>query len=61
MYSCSRAFIKLCDAYVNFKRTNQSCCSSKISQSINAEWRTCYRSSSESQKNFGRLIKQEIL
>ena len=29
--------------YINFKQTNQSCWSSKISQSINVEWRTCNR------------------
>ena len=27
--------------YVQFKRTNQSCSPSKISQSITIEWRTC--------------------
>ena len=55
------SYIKSCYVYINFKRTNQSWGSSKISQSINAEWRTCYRSPSESKKNFGRLIKQETL
>ena len=55
------SYIKSCYVFINFKRTNQSCSSSKIGQSINAEWRTCYRSFSESKKNFGRLIKQETL
>ena len=33
----------MCYVYVNFKQTNQICLSSKISQSINIEWRTCDR------------------
>ena len=51
------SYIQLFCVYVNFKHTNQSCWSSKISLSINAEWRTCDRSFSESKKNFGRLVK----
>ena len=35
------SYIKLCYAYVEFKRTNQSCSPSKISQSIKVEWRNC--------------------
>ena len=35
--------VKLYSVHVNFKRTNQSFWSSKISQSIHAEWRTCDR------------------
>ena len=32
------SYIKLYYVYVKFKRTNQSCSSSKIGQSINVEW-----------------------
>ena len=37
------SYIKLRNVYVNFKRTNQSCSSSKISKSMNFELRTCDR------------------
>ena len=37
------SFIKLCYDYVKFKWANQSCSSSKISQSTNIERRTCDR------------------
>ena len=37
------SYIKLCYVYVKFKWTNHSCSSSKISRSINVEWRTCDR------------------
>ena len=36
-------YTKLCSVYVQFKRANQSCSPSKISQSINVEWCTCDR------------------
>ena len=37
------SYIKLFYVYVQFKRANQSCSRSKISQSINVEWHTCDR------------------
>ena len=35
------SYITLCYVYVKFKWTNQSCPSSKVNQSNNAEWHTC--------------------
>ena len=35
------SYITFCYVYVKFKRTNQSCPSSKINQSNNAECHTC--------------------
>ena len=56
------SYINFCYVYVDFKQTSQSSSPSKISQSINGEWRTCDRngknSFSESKKNFGRLMKR---
>ena len=53
-------YIKFCYVHGNFKRANQNCSPSKISQSINGEWRTCDRndnnSFSESKKNLIKLI-----
>ena len=37
------SYIKLCYVYVQFKRANQSCSPSKISQSVNLERRNCDR------------------
>ena len=37
------SFVKFCYVYGNFKRVNQSCSPSKISQSSNDEWRTCHK------------------
>ena len=37
------SIIELCHVYIQFKRANQSCSPSIISQSINVEWRTCDR------------------
>ena len=57
------SYIRLCNLYyIKPNRTNQSCSPSKISQSINVEWRICDREMvkqffSESKKNFRRLIK----
>ena len=51
------SYIKLCYVNINFKRTNQSCWSSKISQSINVELRTCDRNG----KQFFFQQKQEKL
>ena len=56
------SYIRLCNLYyIKPNRTNQSCSPSKISQSINVEWRTCIElvsnSFSESKKNFFRFIK----
>ena len=59
------SYIRLCNLYyIKPNRTNQSCSPSKISQSINVEWRICDREMvkqffSESKKNFRRLIKWE--
>ena len=40
------SYIRLCNLYyIKPNRTNQSCSPSKISQSINVEWRTCDRNS----------------
>ena len=37
------SYIKFCYVYVNFKQSNKSSSPTKISQSINGEWRTCDR------------------
>ena len=38
------SYIRLCNLYyIKPNRTNQSCSPSKISQSINVEWRICDR------------------
>ena len=57
-----KGYIKFCYVYVNIKQTNQSCSPSKISQSVNGEWRTCDGNEnnffSKSKKKFGCLKKR---
>ena len=43
MKSVNSVLTSFNEFYVKFKRTNQSCLPSKISQSVNVEWRTCDR------------------
>ena len=62
LYDLHDCTFELCYVYVNFKRTNQSCSSSIISQSINVEWRTCDRNGKQFfQWNMFHDWKQEKL